>query len=174
MVALLALQALVFAVSGVAAWALADAVGIHGFGDRWLLNGCVYGVAGYVLLGVQVDAIDFDKPSIAWVPLRIVSRFGRELLDLLAIKGIESKVTALPDPELEQRAFDIFWTDFDPRADMTEEAKLHLHDQLSDACAQLRTTAQAVDGRGRLRAFVRSAMIRHMERDHQATVAARE
>lgn len=158
LVPVVGVQAVVFAASGVAGWGLADWINVDGFEDKWVFNGCLWGVGGYVLLGVQLNAFGFDKLSAAWMPLRFVANFGLDLLDHLAVKRIES----LTDAELEQRAMSAFWRELDPLDDVESGVKTIVHRNLVDACAQLRDPQHAADGRGRLRVFVQWAMTQNV------------
>jgi hypothetical protein len=159
---ILTVQALAFAGCGVAAWGIAAAIGVDAFHeDKWLANGCLWGVAGYAILGLQINALDYDKVSSPWVPLRVVRTFAREMLDLLAAKEVESRVAAMQDPELEQVAMDYFFRYVDSRTDVAATAKETQLQQLRDSCTQLRDTARSAEGRGRLRAFVRSVKVRN-------------
>jgi hypothetical protein len=158
MALLVGVQGCAFAVSGVACFALADVLSIEGFDGQWLLNGCLWGGSGYILLGVQLNAFDFDKVSAPWLPLSVVTGFARKMLDYLTIRRIDS----LTDAELEQRAFTYYWRDDYPRPNVSPTAKLVQYQNLCEASAQLRIPAQAADGRGRLRAYVEAAMVTHL------------
>jgi hypothetical protein len=152
-VIVLVVQAAAFAASGVAAWALADLLSIEAFGSKWMLNGCVFGVAGFLLLGVQLDALEADKLRAPWVPLKFITRFGASLLDALALKGLES----LSDLQLEDRAWTLFFDGMyrdETIAATAREAQLV---QLREASAQIRQEHTCAEGRGRLRSFIRWA-----------------
>lgn len=163
LVPVVSVQTLVFALSGVAGWCIASWINVDGFKDKWVFNGCLWGVAGYLLLGVQLNAFGFDKLSGPWMPLRVVANFGLDLLDFLALKRTES----LTDAELEERAMSGFWRELDPLAGVEPDLKALVHRNLVDACAQLRDPSQAADGRGRLRVFVQWAMMQHIGGGHR-------
>jgi hypothetical protein len=146
-------QALAFAASGVAAWALADVFKVAAFGEKWLLNGCVFGVAGFLLLGLSLNALEADKLRAPWVPLRFIAGFAYGLLDELAMSSMES----LSDEELEDRAWTRFWNGMGRDQTIAASAREAQLAQLREASVQIRDDVQCAEGRARFRSFLQAA-----------------
>jgi hypothetical protein len=152
-------QALLYAVSGLIAYALASWTNWQP-ADHAVLNGIGFAVLGQVLLRVQLDAFNLEKVKDPTTLVRRLLTWITDMLDTNSGDHVAKQITDLADDQLIERAFDIFWREIDSDPDTSDAVKLGILKNLERGQREIEDGTNPPEGRGRLRGFCINAIRR--------------
>jgi hypothetical protein len=152
-------QAVLYALSGLIAYALARATNWDP-SDNEVLSGLAFAVLGQALLRVQLDAFNLEKVKDPTTLVRRLLTWITDMLDTNSGDHIVTEITDLPDDQLIERAFEIFWREIDADPDTSDAVKLEILKNLERGQREIEDATNLPEGRGRLRGFCINAIRR--------------
>jgi hypothetical protein len=152
-------QALLYALSGLIAYALAQATNWNP-SENALLSGLAFAVLGQVLLRVQLDAFNLEKVKDPTTLVRRLLTWITDMLDTNSGDHVTEQITDLADDRLIERAFDIFWREIDSDPGTSDTVKLEIWKNLERGQREIEDGTNPPEGRGRLRGFCINAIRR--------------